>query len=227
MIEPETAFAKTFAEIAHHNNGGYRYNNYGENYSRPKKYKNNYNYINHTSNESDQTSDYKTEVTSDDSSNNNNHQPKYKYNQYNNNLSVITEPDNLGSACNFQPFSFNLGSGKSYYGLPNNPDFELSSWNGSPCDTITKIREITEPPNFNIWFYPETQILFLNASKLKGKSCIVNIYDISGRLIKNYEGKPYEGYFTLDIQFQVISNGIYIVELSSEKEKVSSKFINY
>ncbi len=59
------------------------------------------------------------------------------YTTINNNLSVINYPDSLGAACDFQPFSFNLGTGRSYYGLPNNPDYELGAWVGSPCDTLT------------------------------------------------------------------------------------------
>ncbi|HRH85202.1 MAG TPA: hypothetical protein PK210_13290, partial [Bacteroidia bacterium] len=42
------------------------------------------------------------------------------YNMYNMNLSVINQPDSLGSACNFQPYSFYLGGKRTYVGLPNN-----------------------------------------------------------------------------------------------------------
>ena len=38
------------------------------------------------------------------------------------NISVINSPDSLGAACNFQPFSFNLGGHRTYVGLPNNPN---------------------------------------------------------------------------------------------------------
>jgi hypothetical protein len=47
--------------------------------------------------------------------------PDTAYNSVNNNLSVINYPDNLGLSCDFQPFSVNLGSGRCYAGLPNNP----------------------------------------------------------------------------------------------------------
>jgi hypothetical protein len=59
------------------------------------------------------------------------------YTTINNNLSVINYPDSLGTACDFQPFSFNLGAGRTYFGLPNNPDYELGAWVGSPCDTLS------------------------------------------------------------------------------------------
>jgi gliding motility-associated-like protein len=47
------------------------------------------------------------------------------YNYINMNLSVINEPDAPGAACNFTPFSFYLGGKRTYWGLPNNPDYEL------------------------------------------------------------------------------------------------------
>ncbi len=52
------------------------------------------------------------------------------------NLSVINYPDSLGSACDFQPFSFNLGGHRTYVGLPNNPNYELDPDSGSVCDTL-------------------------------------------------------------------------------------------
>ncbi|MBK7886914.1 MAG: hypothetical protein IPJ86_06280 [Bacteroidetes bacterium] len=55
----------------------------------------------------------------------------------NSNLSVINQPDSLGLACDFQPFSFYLGGARTCYGLPNNPDYELGAWVGSPCDTLS------------------------------------------------------------------------------------------
>jgi hypothetical protein len=45
------------------------------------------------------------------------------HNVYTDNLSVINYPDSLGLACDFQPFSVNLGGSRTYWGLPNNPDY--------------------------------------------------------------------------------------------------------
>ncbi|MBK7965066.1 MAG: hypothetical protein IPK10_07105 [Bacteroidetes bacterium] len=58
--------------------------------------------------------------------------PDSLYTLYNTHLSVINQPDSLGLACDFQPFSFYLGGARTYYGLPNNPDYELGAWAGSP-----------------------------------------------------------------------------------------------
>ena len=58
------------------------------------------------------------------------------WNNVNTNLSVINSLDSLGAACNFQPFGFNLGGHRTYYGLPNNPNYELKADSGSACDTL-------------------------------------------------------------------------------------------
>lgn len=142
----------------------------------------------------------------------------------NSNLSVINSPDSLGSASDFQPFSFYLGGNRTYWGLPNNSDFSLGPLVGSPCDTLTSVTEITESATLQSWFHSDWEILFVNASKLKGSNCTVNVFDLSGRLIKTQKGKPYTGYFTADVSLPGLSSGVYIVQLVTERESMSAKF---
>ncbi|CAN5379499.1 hypothetical protein BH11BAC2_BH11BAC2_18500 [soil metagenome] len=152
--------------------------------------------------------------------------PDSLYNIYNNNLSVINQPDSLGAACDFQPFSFNLGVGRTYYGLPNNADFELGPLVGSPCDTITAIKEIAnEPVFFQAWFKNDWSTLFVNAKQIKGNNALVRIFDSTGRLIKEQKGQVYSGYFAADVVLENLARGVYLVQLVTEKEKLSTKFI--
>jgi hypothetical protein len=58
------------------------------------------------------------------------------------NLSVINLPDSAGLACDFQPWSFHLGGKRTYWGLPNNPDYDLPALAGSPCDTLVSQNEL-------------------------------------------------------------------------------------
>ncbi|MBK7887116.1 MAG: hypothetical protein IPJ86_07400 [Bacteroidetes bacterium] len=99
----------------------------------------------------------------------------------NNNLSVINYPDSLGSACDFQPFSFNLGTGRSYFGLPNNPDYELGAWVGSPCDTLSVGVDDNVPQQevfFQAWYNSEWNMIHVNASKLKGRTGSLRLFDM-------------------------------------------------
>ncbi len=157
--------------------------------------------------------------------------PDSLFTTINNNLSVINYPDSLGAACAFQPFSFNLGAGRTYFGLPNNPDYELGAWVGSPCDTLTVgIAENDEKNEvfFQAWYNPEWNMIHVNASKLKGKSGVLRLFDMEGRVV--YERKVEViagGYFTGEIGMNGIASGVYIVSLTTERDKVQSKVLRF
>jgi hypothetical protein len=64
------------------------------------------------------------------------------YSVYNMYLGVINNPDSGGLSCDFQPYSFFLGGKRTYYGLPNNPNYELGAVTGSICDSLIGISEL-------------------------------------------------------------------------------------
>ncbi len=147
----------------------------------------------------------------------------------NNNLSVINYPDSLDAACDFQPFSFNLGPGRSYFGLPNNPKYELGAWVGSPCDTLSVGVDDNVPEQqvfFQTWYNSEWNMIHVNASKLKGRTGSLRLFDMEGRLV--YEKKIEViagGYVTGEIPMNGVANGVYLVNLITDSESVSSKTI--
>ena len=149
------------------------------------------------------------------------------YTTINNNLSVINYPDSLGVACNFQPFSFNLGTGRSYFGLPNNPNYELGAWVGSPCDTLSVGVENLQPQPigfFQAWYNPEWDMIHVNASGLKGSKGSLRVFDAEGRVV--YEKNIAViagGYVATEIPVNNFASGIYIVSLVTEKDLVSEK----
>ena len=153
------------------------------------------------------------------------------YTTYNNNLSVINFPDSLGAACDFQPFSFNLGTGRSYFGLPNNPKYELGAWVGSPCDTLTVGQAENDEKNdvfFQAWYNPEWNMIHVNAAKLKGKSGVLRLFNVEGRVVVERNVDVIAGgYFTGEITMNGIAAGVYIVSLTTEKDKVQSKILKF
>lgn len=152
------------------------------------------------------------------------------YNMYNMNLSVINQPNLLGVACDFQPFSFYLDGKRTYYGLPNNPDYELFAMGGSSCDTLGLPNQVINFQNssvnarLNIFYSIGWQTAFINAQGLQGKNYSLNIFDIAGRNILSEGGKLLSEYFTENLRFN-FTNGIYFVSLTTEKEKLNQKFI--
>jgi hypothetical protein len=155
------------------------------------------------------------------------------YTTINNNLSVINFPDSLGAACDFQPFSFNLGTGRSYFGLPNNPDYELGAWVGSPCDTLTT--NLTPNPSpeargawMQAWYNHDWDMIHVNASKLQGKKGVLRLFDMEGRVVFEKQADVISGgYFTTEINMSGLANGVYMVNLVTEKEKISGKVGKY
>jgi hypothetical protein len=149
----------------------------------------------------------------------------------NNNLSVINYPDSLGAACDFQPFSFNLGTGRSYYGLPNNPDYELGAWVGSPCDTLSVGVDENVPEQevfFQAWYNSEWNMIHVNASKLKGRTGSLRLFDMEGRLVFEKKVEVIAGgYVTGEIPMNAVVKGVYLVNLITDVESVSSKLVKF
>ncbi|MFN8166424.1 MAG: hypothetical protein U0X76_09745 [Bacteroidia bacterium] len=67
----------------------------------------------------------------------------------------------------FSLIHFYLGGARAYWGLPNNPNYDLPAWHNSICDTINAITTL-EPkqPELNVFYHPDWKKL-VNASALK------------------------------------------------------------
>ncbi|HMT28254.1 MAG TPA: T9SS type A sorting domain-containing protein [Bacteroidia bacterium] len=151
----------------------------------------------------------------------------YNENMY---LSVINSPDSAGLACDFQPWSFYLGGKRTYWGLPNNPDYELGPLVGSPCDTLVGISE-TYPtiinPQFNIFYHPEWQSAFINASNLTGTKGTLEIFDMQGKMVHQEDIEIVNGYYTRNFNMIGMADGMYFVNLISSGQRLSGKLVKY
>ncbi|MCX6275725.1 MAG: T9SS type A sorting domain-containing protein [Bacteroidetes bacterium] len=158
--------------------------------------------------------------------------PDTIFNTVNNNLSVINYPDSPGVACGFTPFSFNLGAGRCYWGLPNNPDYELGAVVNSMCDTVTGVQsnkyEVSRQ-ELHVFYHPGWQIAFINAEGLTGKKFNLQVFDLFGRVIYHDEGSLNSEYYTKDLNCDGFAKGMYIVTLQTgpvgQGEKLVKRFI--
>lgn len=139
------------------------------------------------------------------------------FNFVNMNLSVINDPDQPGLSCNFQPYSFYLDSKRTYYGLPNNPDYELGPLAGSPCDTLTGVGESTEFGNLVIALNPFTDYFIINIPYTSGSSIITSVYDMHGREIIQETARAYANVFQKRISIKEFPNGIYAIKIFDGK----------
>jgi hypothetical protein len=148
-------------------------------------------------------------------------------NTTNSNLSVINFPDSSSIACDFQPYSFYLGGHKAYWGLPNNPNYELGRWVGSPCDTLTVgiTETIGYKNNITVYYDINWQMAFINAKGLRGKKFTFELYNINGQLIQMQQGVLDGEYYTNNLSMGGFADGIYVVRLKTDKEVLTGKFV--
>jgi hypothetical protein len=156
--------------------------------------------------------------------------PDTTFNVYNTHLSVINSPNSMGTACNFTPFSFYLGGNRTYYGLPNNPDYDLPRLQGSSCDTVLWTSSPPAPKGGEIAELRTTYVgawqkLFVNAQNIKGKNATLKVYDLNGRIVFSSTQKTQHPYFTQDVDVSKLSSGMYIVSLETESEVLNKKFV--
>jgi hypothetical protein len=145
------------------------------------------------------------------------------YNIYNTYMGVINQPDSLGAACNFQPYSFYLGGYRTYIGLPNNPDYTLGRDTGSVCDSLTAIQEQEfMHDGFSVFpnpFYNKLNLIFTKESSLQQTE--LTIHNSLGELI--FEKKNLSAFETVDLSFA--SKGIYFLTVKSENKLVTKRVV--
>jgi hypothetical protein len=149
------------------------------------------------------------------------------HNIYSDNLSVINYPDSIGLACDFQPFSVNLGGQRTYWGLPNNPNYEAGSLVGSPCDTLVGMGESPQiqQATLNVFYHTAWEKAFINASNLKGENGNLFVYDMQGKIIHQEPLRIQNGYYTRDLSMEGKVHGVYLVIVQTEKERLTRKMI--
>ncbi|MBL0339585.1 MAG: T9SS type A sorting domain-containing protein [Bacteroidetes bacterium] len=144
------------------------------------------------------------------------------------NLSVINSPDSAGTACDFQPWSFYLGGKRSYLGLPNNPDYDMPALAGSPCDTLVGINEAilqTQQSTLSVYYSPNWETAFINADKLKGNNCKLQVFDAVGKMVFEEQSKIQPPYYTKNLNCINYKKGVYLVVLQTDAERLVKKFV--
>ncbi|MEO8085848.1 MAG: T9SS type A sorting domain-containing protein [Bacteroidota bacterium] len=151
-------------------------------------------------------------------------------NNTNEHLSVVNYPDSIGDACNFQPFSFYLGGKRTYYGLPNNPNYDLIAVGGSQCDTLGLPNQVSAQTfsiatTLNIYYNSDLKVVFLNGGDLAGNLFTLTIHDLIGREVFSKEVGFSSGYFNESLSLNMLTSGIYIISIATESEMLSKKLI--
>jgi Secretion system C-terminal sorting domain len=148
------------------------------------------------------------------------------YNYVNMNLSVVNNPDSLGLASNFQAYSFYLGGKRTYWGLPNNPDYDLGPLQGSICDTLVSINELTSSSaSMSLYFNKGLENVYVNAKNLKGNIYQLQVYDMFGHIIYTENGRFSPTYFTKELHITGLAHGMYVLRFETNKELLVEKMM--
>jgi hypothetical protein len=142
------------------------------------------------------------------------------------NLGVINSPDSAGLACDFQPWSFYLGGKRTYWGLPNNPDYDLPALAGSLCDTLVSQNELAGAAavgSLHVYYHSEWNKAFINASNLKGKTGKLLVYNMQGKVVQSEPLRIQNGYYTRDLSMMGKADGVYLVIVETELERLVKK----
>jgi len=140
------------------------------------------------------------------------------YNYFNMNLGVINSPDSLGLECDFQPWSFYLNGKRTYWGLPNNPDYDMGPVVGSICDSLsTGFASITNTKGVinKVFPNPNNGAFYIELNQTFAAPVRAELYDIQGKLcawqlIDNT-------HYTTPLRFEQVTAGIYTLKLNSNK----------
>jgi hypothetical protein len=144
------------------------------------------------------------------------------------NLGVINSPDSAGLACDFQPWSFYLGGKRTYWGLPNNPDYDLPALAGSLCDTLVSQNELAGAAavgSLHVYYHSEWNKAFINASNLKGKTGKLLVYNMQGKVVHSEPLRIQNGYYTRDLSMIGRADGVYLVVIETEVERLVKKML--
>jgi hypothetical protein len=141
-------------------------------------------------------------------------------------LATIDNPNVYGLGCNFNAYGFYLGGKRTYWGLPNNPDYEMGAWVGSVCDTLTGNLTLTQPMResmLNVYPNPVEHNLWVGYTVPAIKNVEIVILDVLGNEIIRRQLPPNSSEVVLDVK--KLSNGVYFIQVVTDKEKLNGKFV--
>lgn len=138
-------------------------------------------------------------------------------------LGVVNNPNVKGLGCNFDNFGFYLGGKRTYWGLPNNPDYELGALAGSGCDTLTSLTPDPSPFEREVRIFPNPVSSELKIENSKFKIQKLEMYDIIGNMV--WEKKVNKQESTIKINVSALSGGAYFIKAFGENGVAIRRFV--
>ncbi|GAB4289178.1 MAG: hypothetical protein Kow0068_14790 [Marinilabiliales bacterium] len=133
-------------------------------------------------------------------------------------LSVINNPNQQGSACNFSELTVSLNGNTCSHGLPNFIDFFDYSNTITNCEV-----NLNENETFNIKIYPNPAFKEINIiiNKTIKSNYSIKIYNINGVLVKEQT----ENSNKINIDVKNLENSLYIIKITGNDFICTKPFI--
>ncbi|MGR6088574.1 MAG: T9SS type A sorting domain-containing protein [Arcticibacter sp.] len=132
------------------------------------------------------------------------------FNNYNTNISFIENPNIIGTGCNFSYLGTPLGGKRSFFGLPNFPNYELSELPGSFCDTLTGLLHNSDLLNLQIKAEPNpTEGNITIKFPIQQDTGQLKLYNAIGELISTSSIVP--NIKSMDLNIVNLPLGIYFI----------------
>jgi hypothetical protein len=139
-------------------------------------------------------------------------------------MSIITNPNQRGKACNFVPQGFRQ-SVDNTGAPPNIVNFSLGRWLNSPCDTIPPPKPpIPVPSAWQLYPNPATDLLYIDVPDCSAASLEVRIANASGQIVSrgNY---AVNAQHRVELNIGMLAAGFYHVLVTHQQQKFSGKLI--
>lgn len=136
--------------------------------------------------------------------------PDSVYNQYNMNLSFISQPNVYGLGCDFQRYAFSLGRYRTYWGLPNNPNYDMLAAGGTICDTLGLPNALNEYSNYHgISLYPNPFQDRFHIQFKSFESAEVYVYNSVGQMVLHSSLSS----SSTEIDLAQVPEGYYLIKI--------------
>lgn len=143
-----------------------------------------------------------------------NHYP-FVINSYNTSLSIINNPDLIGVSCNYCANCFSLNGHRSFYNLPNMPNYYLGQLENVNCDSIlaTNDEELKKEIKVEVFPNPTTSKLYIKPRQDIGITLFA-LFDYTGKEVFKSNEK--------EIDISELPSGLYIYQILTRDQGIFS-----